>query len=352
MTDARNRSRSLFLVALVAVTVAGVGLVAATGSVAADHDSSANYTVHLPQEKGHYPKDSADTSIWHLAAVTDSFEDTSSQKGFEEAGTLVIESQAVDFSNCGTSNTAGFGLDRDNDSPGTKTDQDLLQHREDSSFNDHSIVVKFFDEGDLAGSPVSINANDQIIAVQNDCYNMPNEPGWYQIFGSLNGTGYDGSNFEVAVNSHYYYICECDSRQQAVETLGPPPSAEGSGSTPTATPSGSTATPTATPEPTDTPTPTTTPQPQQSTSTPESDTSDDEPTATATSRPQQNQGNQQESNQGNQQGSNQQPAQRTATGTGDAVPVTPTVAEGPGFGAAAALVALVGAAVVALRRTR
>lgn len=342
MTRERTQSTSVALTMLVVLAAAGVGLVAATGSVAANHDSPANYTVVLPQQEGHYPHDSADTSIWHLASTNEAFEGTSSPQGFEEADVLVIESQAIDFSNCGTSNTAAFGLDRGDDDPGTKTDQGLLQHREDSSFNDHSIVVKFFDEGDIAGSPVSINASDQIVAVQEECYNMPNEPGWYQIFGTLNGTGYDGSSFEIDVNSHYYYICECDSEQEARQTLGPPPSE--SGGEPTAT-----ATTTATAEPTDEATPTA--EPDERTSTPEPDARGDEPTVTATAKPS-GPGNGQQSDQGSNGGQQQQP-RRTATPPGDyGVPVTPTIAEGPGFGAGLALLALAGAALVTLRRTR
>lgn len=342
MTRERTQSTSVALTMLVVLAAAGVGLVAATGSVAANHDSPANYTVVLPQQEGHYPHDSADTSIWHLASTNEAFEGTSSPQGFEEADVLVIESQAIDFSNCGTSNTAAFGLDRGDDDPGTKTDQGLLQHREDSSFNDHSIVVKFFDEGDIAGSPVSINASDQIVAVQEECYNMPNEPGWYQIFGTLNGTGYDGSSFEIDVNSHYYYICECDSEQEARQTLGPPPSE--SGGEPTAT-----ATTTATAEPTDEATPTA--EPDERTSTPEPDARGDEPTVTATAKPS-GPGHSQQSDQGSNGGQQQRP-RRTATPPGDyGVPVTPTIAEGPGFGAGLALLALAGAALVTLRRTR
>lgn len=359
MTRERNETSSVFLSLLVVLAAVGGGLVAATGGVVAGHDSPGNYTVHLPDDSDHQTGDQngPSASIWHLAAMADGFDDTPSQKGFEKASFLTIGSDEIDFSNCGTSNTAAFGLDRGNDDSGTTTDQDLLRHREDSQFNPDGIVVDFFDEDDFAGETVDINAEDQIVAVQNDCYEMPPEPGWYQIFGSLNGTGYDGSEFEISLESHYFYVCNCEDEAEARERLGPPPSEQGSGSesTPTPTPEPAEATPTPEPaEATATATATPTPTPAQGASTPTATpaSSGDEPSPTGKS--QQNDGSQQQQQQQGQQDGQerQQPQQATATAAGEAgVPVTPTIAEGPGFGAGLALVALAGAALVALRRS-
>jgi PGF-CTERM protein len=352
MTYPRKPTSSAVLSLLVILASLGGGLVAATGSVAAGHGSPGNYTVYLPDQADHNPDGNADVSVWHLAAMTDGFEDTSSPKGFEVADVLTIGSDAIDFSNCGTSNTAAFGLDRGNDDPGTTTDEGLLRHREDSQFNPNGIVVDFYGEDAFAGEPVSINAEDQVVAAQNDCYKMPSEPGWYQIFGTLNGTGYNGNHFEIQLTSHYFYICDCASEQEAREKLGPPPG-EDSGSASTPTPEPEQSTPTPEPEQS---TPTPTAEPQQSTPTATAAQGGSTQTATpasgggdqtATAQSQQNGGQQQ------QQQQQQQQHQSTTTAAGEAsAPVTPTVADGPGFGPGLALVALAGAALVALRRSQ
>jgi PGF-CTERM protein len=281
--------------------------------------------------------------------MTDGFEDTSSPKGFEVADVLTIGSDEIDFSNCGTSNTAAFGLDRGNDDSGTTTDQGLLRHREDSQFNPNGIVVDFYGEDSFAGEPVSINAEDQVVAAQNDCYQMPSEPGWYQIFGSLNGTGYNGNEFEIQLTSHYFYVCDCASEQEAREKLGPPPS-EDSGSQSTPTPEPSTPTPTAEPQQS-TPTPTAEPQQSTPTQTAAQDGSTPTPTPASGDGGDQTATAQSQQNGGQQQQQQQQQQQATATAAGEAAaPLTPTIAEGPGFGPGLALVVLAGAALVALRR--
>ncbi|WP_255151464.1 PGF-CTERM sorting domain-containing protein [Halorarius halobius] len=386
---ARNATVTALVTLLVVTSMAAMF----GGTAAADHgQDSGNYTVNLPFDSDHYPRDKnpggpANASINHYAGFTrEQLENRGAKLGVEELDWIIVESQDISFSECKTENTAAFGIDRDSDDPGTKTDVDLLQYRKYSAFKEHSIVLQFFDGDELAspspedkGGPgekpwkegqgredgdgnAEVYPDDQIVAHQGyksgggACYKMPKEPGWYQIHAYGNGTAFNGNRVKIDYMSHYFYICKCDSEQEAVETLGPPPSAESSGSTPTptATPDGSTATQTATqtatatPEPADTPTPSPTPQ---------------QATPTATQAPAQGGGGGGGSSGGggggntdagsggdtNAGGGQQDVTRRTATD--GSVPVTPTVAEGPGFGAAAALVALVGAAVVALRRT-
>lgn len=328
--------KATLIAALVTVAVV-IPLAVFGGSAAASHGSGGNYTVDLPHQSDHLPGDQnpANASIHHLAGLGTVFTGTPSEKGFETAEWLVIRSSEIDFSECKTEDTAGFGIDRGNDDPGTETNENLLDHRKDSSFNPNSIVVEFFDDDDIAGNSVSINAEDQIIAVQTTCYTMPSEPGWYQIFGKLNGTGYNGNQFEVSLNSHYFYICDCASAQEARQQLGPPPSEQDASEatvTPTATATAARTTSTGGTSPEDTPSPAA--ATGTSTRARQQDNGGSGATATRTAK---------STGAGNAGGG--QTAGATVSG-----PVTPTIAEGPGFGPVAAFLALVAAALVAGRR--
>jgi PGF-CTERM protein len=335
--------------ALALAAVAAAGGAAAGGAATTGHDNGigANYTVALPSEEDHYPgTQGGAASIYHLAAAGDAFEKTSSPEGLKRMDTLTISNQDVGFGSCSTENTAAFGLDYGNNDSGTTTNEPLLKHRENSAFNEHSIYVDFYGPDSLAGSPVRFKAIDQIVAVQQDCYQMPSEPGWYQINARINGTGYNGEYIDTkdegTIRSHYFYVCECSSRSEAESKLGPPPSEEsdsgGSGGSSTATP-----TPTATATPTPTPTATATPTP-----TPEPDDSGGSSTATPTAT---------DTSGGGGSGGTTATATAAAGGNTNAggsqqggAPATPTVGAGPGFGAVAALGALLGAALLAFRR--
>ena len=229
------RATPLAIVAALAFAAVAIGGVAVADSApsAEPHDNGigTNYTVNLPNEQSHQPG-ASNADIQHFSAPDGLFQDTSSPKGFERLDTLIIYNQDINFGTCSTEDTRAFGIDRGNDNSGTETDDSLLQHREDSSFNEHSIYVNFYGEDSIAGQPVSLNAEDQIVAVQDGCYGMPDEPGWYQINARINGTGYNGnyidSDDQGTIRSHYFYICDCSNEQEAREKLGPPPSESGS----------------------------------------------------------------------------------------------------------------------------
>jgi PGF-CTERM protein len=238
----------------VALTGAAVGSPSASSSVAdsAKHGTeNGNYTVVIPEQQDHYPRDknpdgTNDATVNHLSGLTKTlFEKAGTPKGTENASWIWIKSQDIDFSECTPDTTRAFGIDRDGDDPGTETDIDLLSYREDTIYNKHSIYVDFFESNEIAAPPrddqggqgegqgegredgdanLEVYPDDQIISVQEDCYGMPEEPGWYQIEGYGNGTGFNGQFGQTYLPSHYFYICECDSEQEAREQLGPPPS--------------------------------------------------------------------------------------------------------------------------------
>ena len=324
---------------MTAVLLASVGLAAVTGTVAANHDNGvgANYTVELPSKSDHYPGEKGGkASIRHYATGEAAFEKRGA-KGLEVLGYIVVSSPAIDFSSCTTSDTTAFGIDRGGDDPGTQTDENLLTHRESSSFNKHSIVVDFYDKGDTFGETTYLNKSDQIVAAQNSCYGMPSEPGWYQINARLNGTTYEGKELdEPNIKSHYFYVCECANEQEAREKLGPPPS-EG-GDEETSTPK-STDSSTSTPKPTDG-SGTSTPK-----STDSSGTSAPESTASTTGT------SQSTSSTTTGQSTTGPASSATATGGSNAQQATPSPSSGngPGFGLLAAALALVAVAALAVR---
>jgi hypothetical protein len=334
--------------------------------------------------------------------------------GFQESIRLhwnILYQPDFSWASCDPSNAAAYGVDRGNDNAGTKTDVSLLSSAKALLFRDDGIYTGYYKEDALAGQPIKINNEDQIVAGLNDCQKNPSEPGWYRVYARSNGSSmFDTqTDFAVAVQD-YTYICQgCDSRQDAIDKLGPPPQvcpaknamptgstgitdeewicrteggtyykrgedpSSGGGSTPTATPSptptatptpsggngggggnsGGGSTPTATPTPTATATPSPTPT-ATATATPTA-------TATATATPSPTQasgggGGGQTTTQGNNAGGGGQTqagnggSGGAGNGGGGDAPQTPTVGSGPGLGVLATLGALVALTVLAVRR--
>lgn len=60
-----------------------------------------------------------------------------------------------------------------------------------------------------------------------NCYDNPDEPGWYQIGSSVGGWTADDKYLQRNTTSHYLAVCDCENQQEAREQLGPPPSEYG-----------------------------------------------------------------------------------------------------------------------------
>ncbi len=325
-----------------------------------DVTDSSNFTVNLPSATDHYPGDQnqQNGSIEYFVIGQDAFAEQGADDGLYFNWIIVhAEYEGVDwidYSACTTDNTEAFGIDRGNNDSGTQYDVDLVARQKQVQFRDNGIVIEFLNWEDISNDPPYMAAEDAVVAAQGagsaagPCLTMTDEPGWYQITAFANGTVNDNARDEqpsesaeeisFELSSNYIYVCECDSRQEAEEELGPPP---GSGETPT--PSSGDDTPTPTPTRTatpndDTPTPTRTEVPEEETTTPTRTQAANDDTPTATAQPQNNQGG--GGNGGNGGGG----------GGGAAVNDTPTPGEGPGFGAVAALVALLASGLLSLRR--
>ncbi|WP_255194897.1 hypothetical protein [Halorarius litoreus] len=355
MTRRPTTSVALSTLLILSTFVGVVALPMATGAVDARttaHDPAANYTFSPDNHAPGVENGAAE----HYAVGL--------EKDLTALHTVVVKSEAFNFADCSAAKTDAFGIDRGNDDPGTQTDESLLNKYKGISFQDDKIVVEFYkEEGAVTGETVGLATDDQIVAAGRNCYDNPDQKGWYQVTGKLNGSTNDNTqtDYEISVKTHYIYVCDCDSRQEAVEKLGPPPSEQGddggssdggaddgsgdgsdggaSEPTATATPeSGSddpTATATATPGGGDDSTTTSSPTDDDTESTTTATgTSDGDSTTTSTAT----------------SGPGTADTSATATDDSKADVSTPTENNGPGFGLAAAFGALLASGALALRR--
>ncbi|WP_254822021.1 hypothetical protein [Haloglomus halophilum] len=299
--------------------------------------------------------------------------------GLTENATLhriKLYSEDFGYSNCEPDNTAAFGIDRNDDDPGTNTDVSLLTSFKSYTSEENFIDITYYKEEKLAGSPIGGSVYDQIVAAQNGCYDNPSEPGWYRINGTITGStnGDTTTDYKIRDLSQWIYICDCSSRAEAESKLGPPPGQGGSGSdgdggsggsTPTATatatettaaaPSESTATATATVTATATATATaTTTTTETATAAPSdgggdgSDGGGNARTSTGTATPGTDGG---DGPDGDSSAATATAAQQPAQGdAGAGQPSTPTVGDGPGFGVVVTLGGALLAGLLALRR--
>jgi hypothetical protein len=261
-------------------SIAGVGLVAAEDFPSAtDGDISNGEELRVAEDDDDQVKDINYTFVIADHTPGKEVDARHFAVGLTENATLhriKLYSEDFGYSNCEPDNTAAFGIDRRDNDPGTNTDVSLLTSFKSYNSQEDFIDIRYYKEEKLAGSPISGSVHDQIVAAQNGCYDNPSEPGWYRINGTITGSsnGDTTTDYKIRDLSNWIYICDCSSRADAEQQLGPPPGqgddgggsggdgGSGGSSTPTATPTprsddggSSTATPTATRTPTPTPTP-------------------------------------------------------------------------------------------------
>jgi PGF-CTERM protein len=371
--DGRDGISVLVAATLLLVSVTGVGLVAAEDFPSAtDGDLSNGEVIKVAEDDDDQVKDINYTFV--LADHTPGAEVDARHfaVGLTENATLhriKLYSEDIGYSNCEPDNTAAFGIDRNDDNPGTNTDVSLLTSFKSYTSEEDFIDIKYYKEDKLAGSPIGGSVYDQIVAAQNGCYDLPSEPGWIRINGTITGStnGDTTTDYKIRDLSQWVYICDCSSRAEAEQTLGPPPGQGGSDdgstdSTPTAT-----ATATATPESGDSDDVTATATATATSTATAASTATATATGTATATATSSGGDggtttstataTPESSGGDGSG----PSENTATATaapqqgqsdpgGPGQASTPTIGDGPGFGVGAALLGTLAAGLLALRR--
>lgn len=309
----------------------------------------------------------------------------------------VVRQEDFRWDSCTSTDATAFGIDRGNNRPGTETDQSLLNSYKSVTYTKDGIFVRFFKKEGIAGGPVNITVEDQIVSRVTNCLQNPDEPGWYRLTGYVNGSTQMDETTDLTIYgaAKYVYVCEgCDSKQDAIDKLGPPPTTcpptdefaldsrewtcrsldgeyytrsnppsqgsptptptptetppPGATLTPTPTPTATAAsTPTATPTPAATTTATPTPPPQEPTDRKQPD--DPEQTVQGTATQQTVQGTDAPGTDRQRNDQQQQPQGDQQQFGGDN-PVTPTVGDGPGLGILAGLSGLALTVFLALRR--
>jgi PGF-CTERM protein len=375
----------LSIVLACSLAVGGVGIFTGDGTAAAVHENSdspdwvheANFTLTFPTYE---PGVKTDVMFWASLPQTDAYGD-----GLGEAKFVKMWLPQGDVggdleeASCTREDMVVAGIDRGSNDSGVTVDTSLVSNIKnyELGMNDAGqtwAVVESYGKDDFGGDHVGAHYSDEAIVKMEDCFTVPGQPGWYRGGIYANGSNYEGEYIEAAGYTAYFPVCDCEDREDAIETLGEPPvtgtgvegsviRADGDGvfgepldggppsgwdlgeqrdpgaqddtggeppSTATATPAGSSdgggdgaasdgSTPTATAS---------------------APGSDGTPTATASSG-------------GPNDGGSDGP-DPTATVRGDASQdggqTTPTASEGPGFGSIAALVGVLAASLLALRR--
>jgi PGF-CTERM protein len=332
-----RRKRGIVVAAAAVLAVATLAGAAPPGAVevagASHGPESANFTVEPMSDRspgaenvryGQRVVATAGTDLQTLEKTTATYEDGS-------------------FESCGPSDGETFGIDRGSTHAGYEIDHDLTRNVKSFTARADLLRVEFYD-GDDFGSSTYMNDGDEFVSVST-CIDNPDEPGWYRISGTTTGVTDDGERVTFSTDSHYFWICDCETETEAREELGPPPSE---------------------PQRTTTPTPTATDDggaddgdsgggtddaeresPKRTTVTPTNPPAGGEATATAESTDGPTDGWDDADD-----GTAAPTDGGTTTSTGewdDHVLQTPTAAEGPGFGPAPALVAIL-ATVGVLRR--
>ena len=347
-----------------AVATAVIGLLLAAGAFAGavladdhtreeapqyEHDEKGDATFEFLEQEDHYPG-AENVSVRYTLRGDDIFNDVGASDGI--AGDwFVVETEAVDHSDCAPHNVAVFGVDRGDNGSSGEYDVDLLEYTRSATFTEDGVEVEFYDDKDFGGGPPTVEADDRIVLELSDessgggCADTTEEIGFYNATVFLNGTGPREANrsdetYGFTVESESTYVCECDDEEEARETIGPPPGPV----TPTETPSQTT---TSTATPTSTPTQTQTEQPK--TPTPGG-------TSVLTATLNESVGNTSVSaNASVGKDGISGNVSLNAGGAGDAGdraadPQSPTPAEGTGFGAGVAVATLLGSSVLACRR--
>ena len=215
---ARDQSNAVTVALL--VLVAGLPL---AGSVTASHGSPVNATAVW----GEHDPGAKNVTLTAFANGAAESADSGGLKVWKNFTT--VAPAGIGYSCVPARDTRAAGIDRENDDPGTETDVSMLGKFKyyttaNNSEGQTELTIVFYDEDDFGGDTIHINDTDQLVAKFASCWHLPGEPGWYRNYGHVNGTGWDDEYEETDSFSHWYYVCKCDSYDDAVNTLGEPPS--------------------------------------------------------------------------------------------------------------------------------
>lgn len=253
MTSGRSRTRHRTIArgAIWGAIVVAIFSLVAIGTVSPD-SASGDYTVE-PENQPSDRRPGQSAATWNHFVVSNVSVELDSVEFRQNAGS---------FADCTESSIDTFGVDRGNDTNGTTVDESLLNRTDRIGTGPNRLQFEF-DDGSNTSRP-TLHAGDELVTVPRECFQNPDDPGWYEFTAWLNGTEPAGDGTLALEYSAVVGVCNCESREEARETLGPPVGTPAPSPTPipTATPTQSpTATPTPTNIPGPSPTPTATPMP-------------------------------------------------------------------------------------------
>lgn len=249
--------RPLAVFVIIGLLVCGAATVVAAEEITYEPSENGTFVVYTyegPEAEQRQPGASG-RSYWTESVLTEIPKD-------EDVYLLRSVTYRPLASDCSPSDTEVFGIDRGNTYEGErKVDEDIkdsvksfsqeqnARDKYNSEFDDpeplstadgvqyERLDIEWYGPDDF-GSPVRLSRGDRFLSAQSGCMQNPDEPGWYR-WASYNVAELENGTRivpEGPAYSDWYYICDCANREEAVETLGPPP-----GEKPEATP-----TPTAT----------------------------------------------------------------------------------------------------------
>lgn len=222
----RRAAISVLLAVVVTLSVSA-GLAATVGVVGAEHgEPDADYTVEPMSDRSPGAEDVRYGQIV-VGQTDEDFETLEAMKAVYEEGS---------WADCGPDRSEVFGIDRGNTHDGYEVDEDLTDNTKTFSAGEDVFEVEFYGEEDF-GSSTHLNSGDAIVSVAK-CIDNPDQPGWYQITGSVTGVTGSGERKTIDGESHYFWVCDCEDEQEAREELGPPPSEPQQTPTPEGTPAG------------------------------------------------------------------------------------------------------------------
>lgn len=227
------------VVCIVVSTVCVVGLAvlpASQGVVSAaheqgDHPDWIHEENHTVKPTSHQPGEESGLAMWASIPEDSRYGDGLSEVGFAANWAPAAFSEGAtseDEAPCRFDDIKTGGIDRGANLSGTQIDESVVSNVksfwiEQNDAGQTYIMVEAYQKEDFGGEHFHLNYTDQVVVETSECFTNPEETGWYRVGSYLNGTTWQGEFIEGAGYSHYFYICECEDRAEAIEQLGEPP---------------------------------------------------------------------------------------------------------------------------------
>lgn len=236
MVSLTTRLVVLGVTAAVACTmvIGGVGVLTDDGVASAVHDSGdhpdwvheANFTLKLGSTE---PGTTTDIMFWASLPDTEQYGDGLGEAKFVQMWLPQGEiSGDLDEKTCTRDDIVVAGIDRGANNSGVTVDMSLVSNIKNYDISQNAAgqtmaTVESYGKEDFGGDHVAAHYSDEAIVKMEDCFKVPSSTGWYRGGIYANGSNYQGEYLEAAGYTPYFAICDCEDRQEAIETLGEPP---------------------------------------------------------------------------------------------------------------------------------